>query len=311
MSQTSRTYSFFLIYIFLNYVSGFIVTAAMGQNGNQMLFSILWQLVFFIPVIYIGVKMSGQKPKEVLSVWKVSPADILLAGTLIIGLMPILSLLSAIMSLFFPNASADTLGTASQYPLWMSIISLCIIPAVCEELIFRGIVFSGLKNMELKKACAVGGIIFAVAHFSLQAFLYTFFIGYIFCYIVYRTRSVIPCMVTHFTLNFTQVMMYKMSAAVEEAVSQQMQGITMSDIIFEYVSLSLFAIPIIAGIIFLMGKKYGRPRKLLKNKNIILIENESVLDYKPQKLYAEKAVNFRFIVIIVIYFVIVLSQYFV
>ena len=93
--------------------------------------------------------MSGQKPKEVLSVWKVSPADILLAGTLIIGLMPVLSLLSALMSLFFPNASADTLGTASQYPLWMSIISLCVIPAVCEELIFRGIVFSGLKNMEL------------------------------------------------------------------------------------------------------------------------------------------------------------------
>lgn len=312
MTQTTKTYNYFILYIILNFISGIAVTSLMGTDSNQMIFSTLWQIIFFVPILYIGVKLSKERAKDVFSIHKTGAADILLSIILTIAISPILSFLSAIGSLLFPNNSVETLNVASQYPLWLSILSLCIIPAVCEELVFRGVIFSGLKNMEIKKACLVGGFIFAVAHFSFQSLLYTFFIGTIFCYIVYRTKSVIPCIIAHFMLNFTQVIVYMISAQVDSYAPQAIPDIDVNTIIFRYLYMAVVALPIVVCLIYFMGKKYGRamPLEYIVRKPEFIIENEEVFDYKPQKIYEDRVFDFRFVLIIVIYIVSVLYQYF-
>lgn len=308
--RVSRMYTFFIIYLVLNFISGSAVLALSYSGLNPMFVSILWQLVFFIPVVFIGVKLTGDGI-QTLCFNRVAVSDIILAVVLVIVLMPLMNLLSAVMALFFPNTATDSLLAAAQYPLWMSVVSFCVIPAVFEELIFRSIIFSGLKNVPLPKACAVGGILFAIAHFSAQAVLYTFFIGALFCYILYRTKSVIPSMVTHFTINFSQVALSRLVAQMPAEVSETVVQTDISGMVMQYVYLAILSLPILFYLISLMGRKYGRGKPLFyRPRPVFAIEDETVFDYRPQPQFAEKIFGIKAAVILIVYFVYIFYQYF-
>ena len=298
MTRTSKTYSFFLIYIVINIASSFLLVSVLDYSSmDPMIYSIIGQLAMFLPLILIGPKMFYENPKTTFSIYKISVGDVIAAIALTFAIGPITSLLSLITSIFFPNVVSTDLATAYQSPFIYSVISICIIPAVCEELIFRGVVFSGFKNLSLKKACILGGIIFSIAHFDPQQSLYTFAVGVLFCYIVYRTKSVFPGMISHFCLNFSQLMFSRIS-------------FLMAQYVLQYLFLSVFSIPIILYLVSLMGRKYGRGKplfaKLLMPKKEFVIEDESVFDYAPQQQYEEKFFNWQLILILILYILFIL-----
>ena len=276
-------------------------------NMDPMVYNILAQLVLFVPVVLIGVKMSGERFKSALSLNKTSITDVLLAVGLAIAIGPLTSLLSMIMLMFYPNNVPASLGVAYESPLLLSILAICVIPAVFEELIFRGIIFTGFKNVKLSKACVMGGLIFAIAHFDAQQILYTFIIGVLFCYIVYRTKSIIPGMVTHFMVNFTSLMSSRIEfAQTAETVAEEIPlDLAISQLMGPYLLLTLFSLPIIYYIVSLMGRKYGRGKPLFNLRQPeeyeFKVEDESVLDYAPQAPYEEKLLKWQFILIILLY----------
>lgn len=315
MTRTSKTYSFFLIYIVINIVSSFLLVSVLDYSSmDPMIYSIIGQLAMFLPLILIGPKMFYENPKTTFSIYKISVGDVIAAIALTFAIGPITSLLSLITSIFFPNVVSTDLATAYQSPFIYSVISICIIPAVCEELIFRGVVFSGFKNLSLKKACILGGIIFSIAHFDPQQSLYTFAVGVLFCYIVYRTKSVFPGMISHFCLNFSQLMFsrisFSLTAADTAAGEIVMTDALMAQYVLQYLFLSVFSIPIILYLVSLMGRKYGRGKplfaKLLMPKKEFVIEDESVFDYAPQQQYEEKFFNWQLILILILYILFIL-----
>ncbi len=309
MTRTSKTYSFFLLYILLNIVSSVILLMTVDYYSmDPMLYNIIGQLVLFLPVILIGTKIFYESPKTTFSIYKSSVADIIAAIVLTFAIGPMTSLMSLIMAMFFPNVVSADLAVAYQSPLWTSIVSICVIPAVCEELIFRGIIFSGFKNLSLKKACVMGGLIFAIAHFDPQQLLYTFAVGVLFCYIVYRTKSIFPTIVSHFSLNFSQLMLSRISfasVASETAADTVLTNAMLLQYIGHYFILSVFSIPIILYIVSLMGRKYGRGKSLfadvLQPKKEFIIEDETVFDYAPQRQFEEKILNWQLILILIFY----------
>lgn len=311
MDRISKTYTFFIIYIIINMVSSEALFAIPALSAaDPMVYSITGQAAMFIPVLFIGVKMLGEGSRETFLLNRPAVFDIIEAVILVIALMPIISLLSMIMLLFFPNNATEALTVAYASPLLLSIISICVMPAVFEELVFRGIIFSGLKNVSLKKACIMGGLLFAAAHFDPQQVLYTFLIGSLFCYMAYRTRSIFPGIVSHFTINFSQLMMSRIALAATDAAAAD---ITVEQAIGQlfgsYFVLSLASVPIIIYILSLMGRKNGRGRPLISpllsdgrpQNDSITIEDESVLDYNPQKIYEEGLIKWQLIVIIALY----------
>lgn len=311
MTRTSKTYSFFLIYIVINIASSFLLVSVLDYSSmDPMIYSIIGQLAMFLPLILIGPKMFYENPKTTFSIYKISVGDVIAAIALTFAIGPITSLLSLITSIFFPNVVSTDLATAYQSPFIYSVISICIIPAVCEELIFRGVVFSGFKNLSLKKACILGGIIFSVAHFDPQQSLYTFAVGVLFCYIVYRTKSVFPGMISHFCLNFSQLMFSRISFSLTAAGEIVMTDALMAQYVLQYLFLSVFSIPIILYLVSLMGRKYGRGKplfaKLLMPKKEFVIEDESVFDYAPQQQYEEKFFDWQLILILILYILFIL-----
>ncbi len=309
LTRTSKTYTYFLIFILINVAGSLGLLAVVDVYSiDPMAFNILEQLVVFLPTVLIGGVIFGGKFKDVFSLGKVSFTDLIASAVLAIAIGPITSLLSLISVMFFPNNVTTALGVAYESPLILSVISICIIPAVFEELIFRGALFTGLNNVSLKRACLMGGIIFALAHFDPQQFLYTLVIGILFCYIVYRAKSVFPGMVTHFCINFSQLMLSRISFSSTEAAAESYVEPTIeeafSQLLVPYIVMSLVSIPIIMFLLSMIGKKYGRGKSLFllpPEKPEFEIEDESVFDYDPQRPYEERLFRWQLIVIVIIY----------
>jgi len=87
----------------------------------------------------------------------------------------------------------------------ISLISLAIIPAIGEELIFRGIIFNSLKKKGTLFAVIVSGLFFTLFHFNLSQLFYPFLFGILLGFIFAKTKNIIVPMMIHFFNNALNV----------------------------------------------------------------------------------------------------------
>ena len=81
----------------------------------------------------------------------------------------------------------------SSGPGWVAIVLIALVPAVCEELAFRGFILTGLRQSGRRwRAIAASSLFFALAHGILQQQISAFFIGLVLGYIAYQAQSVWP-----------------------------------------------------------------------------------------------------------------------
>lgn len=108
------------------------------------------------------------------------------------------------------------IGFGTQ-PLWFLLLVLALSPAICEEVVFRGAVLSGLrKHLPWWALLLCVGIAFGVAHISIHRMMLTALSGIVLTYIVWRSGSIFPGMLTHFLINATGVLLQ--SAYVPESM---------------------------------------------------------------------------------------------
>ncbi len=81
------------------------------------------------------------------------------------------------------------------------ILSLIVIPAVCEELFFRGIVLSEYRCYGTANAVIVSALCFAMLHFSFESFFVYLFTGLLFGFVTAVSRSIIPSIALHLLSN--------------------------------------------------------------------------------------------------------------
>jgi sodium transport system permease protein len=84
----------------------------------------------------------------------------------------------------------------------MPYVLLAVLPAVCEELAFRGFVLSGLRKLGSKRwAIGISAVFFGVAHGVIQQSISATALGLVIGYVAVQTGSLIPCMLFHMTYN--------------------------------------------------------------------------------------------------------------
>jgi CAAX protease family protein len=87
------------------------------------------------------------------------------------------------------------------------ILSICIQPAVVEELAFRGILQTTLGDtMRPKEAIAVAAVAFSIMHWNGALLVPFFFLGAYFGWMRHRTESLWPAMIAHFLHNLLIVL---------------------------------------------------------------------------------------------------------
>lgn len=114
---------------------------------------------------------------------------------------------TAIGNVLFTNNSnslTDIGLPQTNFEFVLDIIFVCFMPAVFEELLFRGAVLTSYENIYgSKKAILFCGFVFAIMHNSLTAFVPQFIIGIFLSFIVLKFDSLYLGMLAHFTNNFT------------------------------------------------------------------------------------------------------------
>lgn len=120
-----------------------------------------------------------------------------------IGLVsyPIMMFIGTISQVFFHNFVNDAFKTLGTIPYIQYLAIAAITPAICEEVVMRGVVLSGYREIPIKKAAILNGFMFGLFHLNPQQFFYAFALGTLFAYLVYLTNSIFSSMICHFMLN--------------------------------------------------------------------------------------------------------------
>ena len=101
-------------------------------------------------------------------------------------------------------------GSYSVYDYYLSgeetnivyaILTFCLIPAICEELLFRGLICAEYEANGTLTAVIASSALYAMYGLSFGYFPMYFYAGAIFALIMYLTRSVFASMVCHFIYN--------------------------------------------------------------------------------------------------------------
>ena len=100
---------------------------------------------------------------------------------------------------FTSTSLSYELNSPSSYII--SLISLAVIPAVCEEMIFRGVLVNALKHKGKIFAVVLSSIMFSIFHFSPSQLIYPICFGLILGIVYLRTNNILFPMLLHFINN--------------------------------------------------------------------------------------------------------------
>jgi uncharacterized protein len=96
------------------------------------------------------------------------------------------------------------LVTAHSVPEFIFVVFIiAVTPAICEEFLFRGLLFRNLERISLRKnAIFFTGLIFALFHFHPFNLIPLIVLGFYLTFIVYYSESIFTAVVCHFINNF-------------------------------------------------------------------------------------------------------------
>lgn len=174
---------------------------------NAMLGLVLTQ-IFLILLPALGFLYYTKAPvKETLSLRMPKPR-FLIGGTL-------LGFATVFLSLIILTIQAEHLPFSEEYakqmmlmvmppgrPLWQIILVAAVMPAICEELFFRGVLLGILRrNMSRQSLILTVGLLFGVFHLSMFRFLPTGLLGILLSFLTLISGSIYPSMILHFVHN--------------------------------------------------------------------------------------------------------------
>ena len=82
------------------------------------------------------------------------------------------------------------------------LLLMAVLPAICEELAFRGFILSGLRHVGHKWwAIALSAVFFGMAHTVVQQSIAAAALGLVLGYVAVQTASLVPAMLFHASYN--------------------------------------------------------------------------------------------------------------
>ncbi|MCS7304779.1 MAG: ABC transporter permease subunit [Thermoguttaceae bacterium] len=192
----------------------FFLTVGMSNLDNLVFNVLVSQLaVVLAPALFFGLLLARSPRQSFLLRWPHSGWKGLVplgaAALLAVVSHPTAMLVQAIIIHLYPIDPAvlralkqmeSTLCT--DLPFWQVLGLMALLPAVCEELAFRGFILSGfLRTGRPARAIFYTALFFGLTHPVLQQAIAACAVGMLLGFLAFRTGSILPSMVFHFTYN--------------------------------------------------------------------------------------------------------------
>ena len=169
-------------------------------------------VVVLAPALLMAVVLT-RRPRQTLLLkrppWRAIPAAALLA----VAVHPLgVAFSYAVHTLYpFSEQLVTELQRIQQLidpaPWWQVLIVMAAMPAIFEELAFRGFILSGLRRLGHKwRAIIYSAVFFGLTHMILQQALPACLVGVVIGYVAVQSESLWPCIVFHFVYNSLAMM---------------------------------------------------------------------------------------------------------
>ena len=89
------------------------------------------------------------------------------------------------------------------------LIAVALLPAIGEELIFRGLLLKGMKSFGLVGAALLCGALFSLFHQNPVQTVYQFICGAAFAFVALLSGSILPTILSHFINNAAIILLAK------------------------------------------------------------------------------------------------------
>ena len=230
--------------------------------------TILGQLLFlFVPALLFAKWIYGEIPKVIsFKLPKVPEVVLFVIGSVI--LIPLLQVFLYLQNSFIEWLAAnsslintlkgyvdslnelvektyrDLMIANNSFETVLVFITIAIVPALCEETLFRGFIQSSFaKKMKGVAAIAITSFFFASYHLNPYGFISLFILGFYFGFAAYKTGSLVVPIILHFINNFSAVLLFYIIGD-EDIISSNPTGtgIAMNDILYFIIFLLLFLV---------------------------------------------------------------------
>jgi len=175
------------------------------------------------------------------------------------------------------------INTGSEFLL--AIAALGVVPALCEEMFFRGLMLNAYeRRLKWAPAVVVVGVMFALYHILLITIPSIIILGIMITFVVYRTRSIWAGVLYHFVHNFLSVclayaqpkLMDLMEGSGISAEMPQLEGNTLMSGIIAWGFIGAFCLALFAVFTWLL---HYRTRDIVRPTTAI--EKPSAIEWLP------------------------------
>lgn len=189
------------------WIIAYCVLASMGDNLSA---SIGMQKIITLPILIIlsAILFLFVWKNQLLKKFGLCKSEI--PASKMLFYMPLFALLT--VNLWYGYSISTPLFETVFYILSM----LCV--GFLEEMIFRGFLFCAMAKSDIKSAIIVSSITFGIGHIvnlfngsgaelssNIFQVIYAMAAGFLFVMIFYKTKSLLPCIITHGVFNALSV----------------------------------------------------------------------------------------------------------
>lgn len=191
-----------------------------GMDAQAL--SLMAMAVYYLPCVLLpaalatrasgspeAARLGGMRPLSMLGV-----AGLAVAGLFLVQYVGVLWMM-LLEALRIPYASSEmALPDSAQGAMWM-VLSVAVLPGVCEEFLFRGAMLGAFERLGTKKAIWLTAILFTLWHGSLAGAPAELITGLMLGYVAFAFDSVYAAIAYHTVHNAAIVLINLRAASVE------------------------------------------------------------------------------------------------
>ncbi len=214
---------------FATFMAGYLVVALLGQLILAAIFgeqSTVYRVIgsslsslSILGVVLFYIFYGKHSFKKISSLERSGGVYILVAVLLsagmFLGLGFVNESIAKVFSVWGLNASGISVEMPTVWHLLCYVVTFAILPAIFEEVLFRGILLNCFIGMKRIFAVLICSLIFAVYHQSFLQLLYQFIFGVALSYLALLAKSIVPCIISHFLNNFTVLLLTYLKVGVD------------------------------------------------------------------------------------------------
>lgn len=204
--------------------SGIISLGSLTDTDAAKYISVLISPIAIAITLALAVTVAKQPVRRILPL-KTHPKYFLIGALLIFGLLFSLSSVNEwLVKLFELMGYKRRQSFLPDYSGWKVLpvlITYAVIPAIAEEILFRGILLNNTEEGAGSiRAILLSGFCFSLYHGSVEQTIYQFVCGCLFALLAVRSKAITPTVVIHFINNALIIILY--SAGVMDAATDSL-----------------------------------------------------------------------------------------